>query len=40
MWTDSTTVLKWINSDTYKYKQYVPNRLSEILESHGPSTNS
>ena len=32
MWTDSTTVLQWLNS-TSKQPVFVANRVAEILES-------
>ena len=33
MWTDSSTVLKWIYSTTCRYHAFVAHRNSEILDS-------
>ena len=35
-WSDSTTVLSWINSTSFRFHTYVRNRLGEILESSQP----
>ena len=32
MWSDSTTVLRWLNSFDKKHQQFVANRLGEFLE--------
>ncbi|XP_036340014.1 uncharacterized protein LOC118749325 [Rhagoletis pomonella] len=36
-WTDSKTVIQWLRSDARRYKQYVSNRISEILQSTNPN---
>lgn len=32
LWTDSTAVLRWINSSSYRFSPYVGARIGEILE--------
>lgn len=32
LWTDSTTVLTWIRSDSYRFKVFVGTRVTEIQE--------
>lgn len=32
MWTDSTTVLTWLQSESCQYKIFVARRITEILE--------
>ncbi|KAK3569372.1 hypothetical protein QTP86_026881 [Hemibagrus guttatus] len=32
LWTDSTTVLQWLNSESCRYRVFVGNRISEIQE--------
>ena len=35
-WTDSTIVLSWLNGDPKRFKTYVCNRVSNIVELIGP----
>ncbi|XP_017470549.1 PREDICTED: uncharacterized protein LOC108362189 [Rhagoletis zephyria] len=37
LWTDSKTVIQWLHSDARRYKQYVSNRVSEILQTTTPN---
>ncbi|KAL0194643.1 hypothetical protein M9458_008215, partial [Cirrhinus mrigala] len=36
VWSDSMTVLDWIRSDTCRYKVFVANRITKILEYSTP----
>jgi hypothetical protein len=36
-WTDSTTVIKYINNETSRFRTFVANRLTEIRDSSQPS---
>ncbi|XP_065102634.1 uncharacterized protein [Paramisgurnus dabryanus] len=38
LWTDSTTVLTWINSESCRYKVFVGTRIAEIQELTGDHT--
>ncbi|XP_034539669.1 uncharacterized protein LOC117812820 [Notolabrus celidotus] len=37
-WTDSTTVLTWLQSDSCRYKVFVGTRVAEIQELSGPAS--